>query len=75
MSFGCAIGGWFLIPFFLPIVAIVLARRARPHLGPGAPRSATTAALWIAWINIVACLLVAAILVIVIAVSWNATDF
>jgi hypothetical protein len=75
MSLGCAIGGWLLIPFVLPIVAIVLARRVRPQLGPGAPRSATTAALWIAWTNIVLCVLFVAFMVIAIASFWDTRDF
>jgi len=75
VSLACAIGGWMFIPFVLPIVAIVLARRARPHLPPGGARSATTAALWIAWANIVACVLFVAFFAIVIAVSWDTNDF
>jgi hypothetical protein len=75
LSLGCSLGGWFLIPFFLPIAAIVLAGRARPRLGPSAPRTATTAALWIAWTNIVLCALFVAFVVAVIATSWNTNDF
>jgi hypothetical protein len=75
MSLGCSIGGWIFIPFFLPIAAIFLARRARPRLGAGAPRSATTAALWIAWANIVLCLLFFAFVVVIIATAWNTNDF
>ncbi len=75
MSLGFSLGGWLMVPLVLPIAGVVLARNARRQLDRGAARSATTAALWIGWINIVACVLAIAFFVIVLALFWDTNDF
>ncbi len=57
------------------MIGIVLARRTRPELPPSAARSATTAALRIAWTNIVLCVLVVAFMVTVMVAFWDTNDF